>query len=338
MKNRSNPDFVVPDFTPVPRKHRVDGWTPARQRAFIAALAATGSVTAAARSINMAKEGAYMLRLHPQGASFRAAWEAALTAGLDRLRDIAIERAIDGVPVPVFYKGEQCGEKRWHNDRLLMFILRHRAPDKYGALAALPPGTRHPDTVAREGAGPEDTPAPCPVCARRKAEYQALAEPDAPMPEEMRKVLDTLFTRYAAKVRSERQLRLQGEIVAADFTLRQLTHIELILANAGMSDAMITLFTTDYGPNGRVQEFAHPMTAKLDALRRKAWAESGEPARPPLPMYARSPGTALVGGPDRDERDRARQDAERRMAEAQAEWEAAARSDSWAEWKVARGR
>ena len=77
-------------------------------------------------------------------------WAAALTVGLDRLRDIAFERAIDGVPVPVFYKGEQCGEKRWYNDRLLMFILRHHLPAKYGALAALPPGTKHPDTVARE--------------------------------------------------------------------------------------------------------------------------------------------------------------------------------------------
>ncbi|MET3722367.1 hypothetical protein [Sphingomonas trueperi] len=333
MKNRSNPDFVVPDFTPVPRKHRVDGWTPERQRAFIAALAVTGSVTAAARSINMAKEGAYMLRLHPEGAGFRAAWEAALTAGLDRLQDIALERAIDGVPVPVFYKGEQCGEKRWYNDRLLMFILRHRNPEKYGAPAALPPGTRHPATVARE-----EAPTPCPVCARRKAEYMALAEPDAKMPEEMRKVLDTLFTRYAAKVRSERQLRLEGRIVAADYTLRQLTHIELILANAGMSDAMISLFTTDYGPHGREQEFAHPMSAKLDAIRRKVWAECGEPERPPLPLYARSPGTSTVSGPDWDERRRAQRDAERRMAAAQVEWEAAARTDSWAEWKAARGR
>jgi hypothetical protein len=268
MKSRSNPDFVVPDFTPVARKHRVDGWTPERQRVFIAALATTGSVSVAAKAVNMTKEGAYLLRLHPQGAGFRAAWEAALTVGLDRLGVIAFERAIEGVPVPVFYKGGQCGEKRWYNDRLLMFILRHRNPAKYGALAALPPGTRHPDTVARE-----EAPAPCPVCARRKAEYMALAEPDAKMPEEMRKVLDTRFTRYAAKVRSECQLRLEGQIVAADYTLRQRTHIELILANAGMSDAMITLFATDYGEHGRVQEFAHPMSAKLDALRRKVWAE-----------------------------------------------------------------
>lgn len=28
----------LPDFTPVPRKYRHDGWTPERQRAFIGAL------------------------------------------------------------------------------------------------------------------------------------------------------------------------------------------------------------------------------------------------------------------------------------------------------------
>jgi hypothetical protein len=34
----------LPNFTPVPRKYRHDGWTAERQRAFIAGLAETGSV------------------------------------------------------------------------------------------------------------------------------------------------------------------------------------------------------------------------------------------------------------------------------------------------------
>ena len=29
---------ALPDFAPVPRKHRHDGWTPERQRAFVEAL------------------------------------------------------------------------------------------------------------------------------------------------------------------------------------------------------------------------------------------------------------------------------------------------------------
>jgi hypothetical protein len=46
------------DFTPVPRKkQRVDGWSAEKQRAFIAALAATGSKRRAAMSIGMAPYG-----------------------------------------------------------------------------------------------------------------------------------------------------------------------------------------------------------------------------------------------------------------------------------------
>ena len=42
--------LALPAFEPVPRKtRRHDGWTPERQKAFIAALADTGSVKRAAR-------------------------------------------------------------------------------------------------------------------------------------------------------------------------------------------------------------------------------------------------------------------------------------------------
>lgn len=49
-------------FEPVPRKPRHDGWTPERQRAFIGALADTGSVKRAAAHVNMSAVGAYWLR------------------------------------------------------------------------------------------------------------------------------------------------------------------------------------------------------------------------------------------------------------------------------------
>jgi hypothetical protein len=138
----------LPDFTPVPRKYRYDGWTPERQRAFIEALADTGSVKAACHRINMSQVGAYYLRRQPGAEEFRAAWTAALDFGVQSLVDIAIDRAKEGVPVPVFYKGAQVGERRWYNDRLLMFILKHHMPNKYGL--NLSPGTKHPDTLVRE--------------------------------------------------------------------------------------------------------------------------------------------------------------------------------------------
>lgn len=150
MIDRTPTRPIVPDFTPVPRKHRHDGWTAERQRAFIDALAETGSVKHACARINMSAEGAYYLRRRPDAESFRRAWEAALNHGVQRLADIAIDRAIEGVVIPIYHRGEQVGERRWHDNRLLMFILRHHMPARYGPLGALKPGTKHPDTIARE--------------------------------------------------------------------------------------------------------------------------------------------------------------------------------------------
>lgn len=122
----------LPDFTPVPRKYRHDGWTPERQKAFIGALADTGSVSRAAAMVNMAQANCYTLRRAPGAESFRRAWEAALDFGVARLKDIAFERAIDGYLVPVFVAGKLMGFRRRHNDALLMFCLRHYGQDAGG--------------------------------------------------------------------------------------------------------------------------------------------------------------------------------------------------------------
>jgi hypothetical protein len=79
---------ALPEFNPVPRKvQRHDGWTPERQRAFIAALADTGCVAIAARMVNMSPESAYQLRRQPGAESFRAAWNAAQSLGLLVVKD-----------------------------------------------------------------------------------------------------------------------------------------------------------------------------------------------------------------------------------------------------------
>ncbi|AKM07206.1 hypothetical protein [Pelagerythrobacter marensis] len=122
----------LPAFTPVPRKcRRHDGWTETRQRRFIEALADTGSVDAACRAVNMSTVGAYHLRRQPGAGSFRAAWEAALALGVQRIEDVAMERALHGVEVPVYSYGKLVGTRRSYNDRLLMFMLRNRAPERF---------------------------------------------------------------------------------------------------------------------------------------------------------------------------------------------------------------
>ena len=129
MVQRSLPSEAVPDFTPVPRKYdRHDGWTPERQRGFIAALAELGSVSGACKRVAMATFGAYALRRAEGAESFRSAWKQALDMGAQRLADIAMERAIEGVPVPIMYHGEQVGERRHYNDRLLTFMLSITSP------------------------------------------------------------------------------------------------------------------------------------------------------------------------------------------------------------------
>lgn len=127
-------DNSPPDFLPVPRQyHRHDGWTAERQRGFIDALARTGSVKAAARAVNMGAEGAYLLRRHPDAGEFRKAWKDALALGVQRLEDIAMERALNGVEVPVYHGGEIIGTRRAFNDALLMFLLRNRSRKRFAA-------------------------------------------------------------------------------------------------------------------------------------------------------------------------------------------------------------
>lgn len=143
----------LPDFTPVPRKYRHDGWTPERQRAFIAALADTGSVSRAAAMVNMAQANCYTLRRAAGAESFRRAWEAALDFGVARLKDIAFERAIDGYLVPVFVAGKLMGFRRRHNDALLMFCLRHYGQDAGGKRTVIDYFSTRAGAVAGSGSG-----------------------------------------------------------------------------------------------------------------------------------------------------------------------------------------
>ena len=128
---------TLPAFAPVPRlKDRHNGWKPEVQLAFIEALAETGSVKSAARRVNRAEVGAYMLRRHPDAGEFRRAWDAALDIGMRRIEDVAMERALNGVDVPVYSYGKLVGSRTVYNDRLLMFMLRNRAPERFAGGSA----------------------------------------------------------------------------------------------------------------------------------------------------------------------------------------------------------
>jgi hypothetical protein len=117
--------YTAPPFDPVPVQPRRDGWTPERQRGFIEALAATACVEDAARAVGMSATSAYNLCARPDAVAFRAAWDAALDFAAGHLKAAVFSRAIHGVPVPHYYKGELVGEHRRYNDRLAMFVMNH---------------------------------------------------------------------------------------------------------------------------------------------------------------------------------------------------------------------
>jgi hypothetical protein len=107
------------DFTPVATVARSDGWTPDRQRRFIAALAEYGGVAAAARSVGMTPQTANRLRKRPGAESFARAWDAAIEEGRARSVDEALKRGMEGVVVPVMRGGKVIGHRRRFDNRLL---------------------------------------------------------------------------------------------------------------------------------------------------------------------------------------------------------------------------
>lgn len=113
-------------FTPVPVRARRDGWTPARQAAFLTALADTRCIVAACREVGLSYQTAYRLRARADAASFAAAWDAALTG--PPLDPSFTSAALHGVAKPITYGGRTVGERRRYDDRLAMFLLAIRSP------------------------------------------------------------------------------------------------------------------------------------------------------------------------------------------------------------------
>lgn len=122
---------------------RHDGWTPQKQAAFLNELAATHCVATAARAVGMSRVSAYHLRARLKGEPFDRAWSAALLCRIDLLAEAALDRALNGVEVPHFYKGEQVGTSRRFDERLTVALLALRASGR-GPGQAAPPYASHP--------------------------------------------------------------------------------------------------------------------------------------------------------------------------------------------------
>ena len=143
-------EFEPPEFEPAHPRPRFDGWTPERQARFIQALAESACVAEACRAVGMSERSAYALRARADAISFRNAWDTALDYAIRRLSDAALSRALHGVAVPVFFQGQQIGEKRYYDERLTMFLLRYRDPLRYGKWLDRREYSGHPEGGALE--------------------------------------------------------------------------------------------------------------------------------------------------------------------------------------------
>ena len=214
------------EFTPVPRKKRVDGWSPEKQRAFIAALSATGSKRRAALAVGMQPNGVDQMLKSRGNESFKAAYDRAMAIAA------------------------QYGTMK----------IAQGVADAAARNAAMTPPSR------LRGLEPE---------------------PAAELPEDQKwDLIHGIGVKFMRKVVCEREARLAGEIVAADFYLRQITMIEvtfdLIAARFG-EDARQVLAELRRGDHSIMHIASTPLTDWLDRARRMWWKDEGEPERPPYP-------------------------------------------------------
>ena len=112
------PDPAADEVRPAAR------WTADKMTEFLRMLAATHSVSAAAKSVGMSRQSAYKLRSRLEGKAFDVAWNQAFHQSYVNLPYAALERALNGYEVPHYYKGELIGTSRRYDERLTVALLK----------------------------------------------------------------------------------------------------------------------------------------------------------------------------------------------------------------------
>ena len=100
-----------------------------KKRAFLAAFAETGNISAASRLSGISRQAHYeWMQSDPD---YPALFKAADQVAAEALETEARRRAVQGTARPVFYKGEECGTVQEYSDTLLIFLLKGAMPGKY---------------------------------------------------------------------------------------------------------------------------------------------------------------------------------------------------------------
>jgi len=96
---------------------------------FCEALRVTGSVSAAAKSVNRCRRSVY--KWADKSARFARNMEDAWESVRDELEGSAMRRAIHGWNEPIYFRGEKVGDRRVFSPGLTIFMLKCHRPQKY---------------------------------------------------------------------------------------------------------------------------------------------------------------------------------------------------------------
>ncbi len=99
------------------------------QRAFLAAYAECGNISAAAKAAQVNPDQHHKTWKHDP--VYWEAFEAAHEIACDMLEYEARRRAVEGVQEPVYHKGRVVGYVNKYSDALLMFLLRAERRSKF---------------------------------------------------------------------------------------------------------------------------------------------------------------------------------------------------------------
>ncbi|HTU10151.1 MAG TPA: hypothetical protein VMG08_04560 [Allosphingosinicella sp.] len=163
----------------------------------------------------------------------------------------------------------------------------------------------------------------------------APAEPtDAELADHWDTFRNGILKTYAMKLCQEREARLRGCIVEADFYVRQLCWFDVLLDLGELGEKAVAMMRSlKRGDLDAHQIVATPVSLLLDHVRRSVWATFGEPERPPPPELGLHPGKDLAtGGPGERTRGGPSEAEQKFRAEALALWEDKARQEA-AAWR-----
>ena len=108
---------LSPHSIPLPGR----GWTRERMAQFLDCLSEKGNVAAACKRVGLSREAAY--RQRRRDANFARGWAAAMVLAHDASVQVLADRAIDGIEVDVWHRGELVGTQRKYDTRLLLAHL-----------------------------------------------------------------------------------------------------------------------------------------------------------------------------------------------------------------------